>query len=367
MALSRLLTRLPALEGSPCARCTLASCLGGGRPAAAQSALQSRLVGGSRRTPPGRCQLFTSLAGSSSESHTAPQPEDSHLFQSILSGMLAPYWESTPTAEAAVNCLEERYPQSLIGFDHLAFRTFGVEGLGIASVARLFTDFGYTRRDALDFPAKKLRAYWYSPPDPDLPRVFISELKVEELSPEAQAVVLKYAGGPAAAALLGKYGPMSSLLGVQPWCTPSLDDWELLSQESEYAAWVLVHGYALNHTTIAVHRLEGHEGGLAALNTFLQEQGFVLNDSGGITKASPDGRLLQSSTVADRVSYCFCGGETQLVPGAYIEFAERLVLPQFAGMQPREVGEQHRRDGFETASADRIFESTTLAARPDEV
>ncbi len=34
--------------------------------------------------------------------------------------------ESTPTAEAAVNCLEERYPQSLIGFDHLAFRTFGV-------------------------------------------------------------------------------------------------------------------------------------------------------------------------------------------------------------------------------------------------
>lgn len=92
MALSRLLTRLPALEGSPCARCTLASCLGGGRPAAAQSALQSRLVGGSGRTPPGRCQLFTSSAGSSSESHSAPQPEDSHLFQSILSGMLAPYW-----------------------------------------------------------------------------------------------------------------------------------------------------------------------------------------------------------------------------------------------------------------------------------
>lgn len=31
-------------------------------------------------------------------------------------------------------------------------------------------------------------------------------------------------------------------------------------------------------------------------------------------------------------------------------------------VQPEEVTEEHRRDGFETASADRIFESTTLAA-----
>lgn len=52
-----------------------------------------------------------------------------------------------------------------------------------------------------------------------------------------------------------------------------------------------------------------------------------------LLQASPDGLLLQSSTVADRVSYCFCGGETALVPGAYIEFAERLVLPQFEGLQ----------------------------------
>ena len=38
-----------------------------------------------------------------------------------------------------------------------------------------------------------MQAYWYSPPDPELPRVFISELKVEELSPAAQAVVHKCA------------------------------------------------------------------------------------------------------------------------------------------------------------------------------
>ena len=36
---------------------------------------------------------------------------------------------------------------------------------------------------------------------------------------------------------------------------------------------------------------------------------------------------------ADRVSFCFAGGETRLVPGAYIEFAERRVLPQFAHLK----------------------------------
>jgi hypothetical protein len=32
-----------------------------------------------------------------------------------------------------------------------------VEGLGIPSVAQLFLDFGYSQRDMLTFPAKKLR------------------------------------------------------------------------------------------------------------------------------------------------------------------------------------------------------------------
>ena len=42
-------------------------------------------------------------------------------------------------------------------------------------------------------------------------------------------------------------------------------------QESEYAAWVLVNGFALNHMTVSVHRLHGfksaptpHAGSLPA-------------------------------------------------------------------------------------------------------
>ena len=51
-------------------------------------------------------------------------------------------------------------------------------------MGRIFTDFGYTKRDMLSFPGKKLTAYWYAPPagEEHLPRVFISELRVSESS-----------------------------------------------------------------------------------------------------------------------------------------------------------------------------------------
>lgn len=64
-------------------------------------------------------------------------------------------------------------------------------------MARLFLEFGYVQREELGFPAKKLKAYWFSPPrtqsydngcgvNGPLPRIFISELLVDKLSPQAQ-------------------------------------------------------------------------------------------------------------------------------------------------------------------------------------
>jgi hypothetical protein len=160
-----------------------------------------------------------------------------------------------------------------------------------------------------------------------------------------------------------RYGPVTGFLGVTPWCPPTLEEYKILAEESEYAAWVLVNGYALNHTTLAIHRLTGLEGGISALNSYLTQQGLVLSQEGGEIKASPDGLLLQSSTVADTIEFEFAGGEVVLVPGAYIEFAERLVLPEYMHLEVSEVQEWHRRDGFEAASADKIFESTTAAAQ----
>lgn len=52
---------------------------------------------------------------------------------------------------------------------------------------------------------------------------------------------------------------------------------------------------------------------------------------------SPDGLLLQSSTVADSVSFKFSDGATESVPCSYIEFAERLVLPQYKNLPNEKV------------------------------
>lgn len=63
---------------------------------------------------------------------------------------------------------------------------------------------------------------------------------------------------------------------------------------------VLANGYALNHTALSVHRMApAVPGGLNAYNAKLAATGFAMNDEGGLVKASPDGLLLQSSTVAD--------------------------------------------------------------------
>lgn len=72
-----------------------------------------------------------------------------------------------------------------------------MKGHGIESMARFFLDYGYTQQEELRFPAKKLKALWYSPPSVSLqdagsgvngplPRIFISELLVDQLSPGAQ-------------------------------------------------------------------------------------------------------------------------------------------------------------------------------------
>ena len=78
--------------------------------------------------------------------------------------------------------------------DHIAFRTFGLKCLGIQSLSKIFLAYGYQQRDFYRFDSKKLNAYWFSPPIdiPNLPRIFISECCVDELSPTAQDIIYRY-------------------------------------------------------------------------------------------------------------------------------------------------------------------------------
>ena len=249
--------------------------------------------------------------------------------------------------------------------DHIAFRTLGAPQLGIASVEPLFLHHGFERRDAYRFAAKHLDAYWYAPPEPTLPRIFLSELRIDELPSGAARVVRSYTDRVERAPLQGvdfdEPAAMIAALAALPWPVPNFADYRMLLGESEYAAWTLVNGYALNHMTLSVNDLGNNLSSVAALNDYLEARGFELNASGGKVKTSPDGLLLQSSTRAKPVEAVFADGVTALAAGPYIEFAERRVLPEFAHLAPADTRSEHRRDGFEAVNADRIFESTDIA------
>ncbi|GAB4829199.1 hypothetical protein Ancab_018864 [Ancistrocladus abbreviatus] len=289
------------------------------------------------------------------------------FFRCMLQSMETVYLNRNATAKAILE-LVHSVGNDNICYDHFAFRTFGyaVNGYGIDSMAQIFLDFGYSPKEELRFPAKKLKALWFSPPAIDseegtgingpLPRVFISELLVDQMSTQAQEIIRKYSE---MSGYGNRHAALASALGSLTWETPSYAEFQQLARESEYAAWTLVNGYALNHVTISTHRLTSRLRKINSLNQFIEENGFKLNSEGGILKVSPDGLLLQSSTVADSISFHFSDGITESVPCSYIEFAERLVLPQYSCLPDEEVMEFHRRDGFEVGNADKIFESTS--------
>ena len=283
----------------------------------------------------------------------------------VLSGLMTRYQQRVPDVLAIINAMiKENIIQqpSDIENDHIAFRTMGVPHLGIQSLEKIFLHYGYEKRDYYHFPEKKLDAYWYAPPLPHYPRIFMSELRVKDLSPEVQQIITSYTGevksDPVDQLNLDDAGAVDRFLHSGLWRLPTWSDYQALAAQSEYAAWVIDNRYYLNHFTISVHNLKEGYNTIAQFNTFLERNGFVLNNAGGKIKTSPDGNLLQSSTVAEMIDATFANNEVHRISGSYVEFAERRVLPQFAHLPKDQILRIHRREGFEAGNADKIFEST---------
>ncbi|MDP6447490.1 MAG: DUF1338 family protein, partial [Pirellulaceae bacterium] len=172
--------------------------------------------------------------------------------------------------------------------DHIAFRTLAAQTplIGGASLSRLVEALGYRARAAYDFPDKHLNALHYEHTHPDLPKLFISELRTWELPPAARATLSPYltdhrsqlsddqlaalhnlGHGPADPRLLDA---AVAVFEERPWRQPAYADVVAVNEVSQYAAWVLVHGYNVNHFTAlinshAVAKLDDIEKTAAAL------------------------------------------------------------------------------------------------------
>lgn len=283
----------------------------------------------------------------------------------VLNGLMRRYSQRVSDVGKITNAMINNSvitSQSDIDNDHIAFRTLGVPNLGIQSFEKIFLHYGYTKQDYYNFEAKKLNAFWYAPPQPNYPRIFISELRVNDLSAQSQKILYEYTGhlstDPIDAVDLNDGKAVDAFLHQPLWGLCSVSEFELLQEESEYAAWVIYNRYYLNHYTIALNRLPEGYNTVNDFNVFLEKNGIILNDSGGKIKVSKDGLLKQSSTVSQMVEAQFLGGETKMISGSYIEFCERKLLPEFSHLDKLLLKRHHFREGFEASNADKIFEST---------
>lgn len=264
--------------------------------------------------------------------------------------------------------------QTAIQNDHIAFRTLGVAHLGINSLEKIFLHYGYQKRDSYFFESKRLNAYWYAPPNTTLPRVFISELIVEDMPMSLRNIIDKYTShinsDPIDSLDLDNHQKVIDFLHRSLWKVPSYEEYQLLLKHSEYAAWVMYNRYYLNHFTIDVSYLKAPYNNLDSFNTFVKSLDICLNDSGGVIKKSKDGLLLQSSTVSTPCKATFSCGTVSKIAGSYIEFAQRKVLAEFSHLPDSQITSKHRREGFEVSNADKIFESTytsQINKKPGEI
>jgi hypothetical protein len=268
---------------------------------------------------------------------TTNKPQLNSL-ETYLNLMWHDYCLMTPEADAIYKILTES--GEIVQNDHIALRTFNHPQLGIKSLAQHFLKYGYREAGEYFFNDKKLYAKHYENTNPDMPKIFISELEIDKMSSFVQDTLNR---------IVLKISPETILnekfvFGGKTWDI-EYKTYARLASESEYASWVYAFGFRPNHFTVRVNHLRKYSE-MTHLNDFIKSNGYKLNASGGEIKGSPDALLEQSSTMAGVTSVEFKEG-TYLIPACYYEFAKRYKMPN---------GQYY--EGFIAQSADKIFEST---------
>ncbi len=256
----------------------------------------------------------------------------------LLHKMWADYILINPQAQKIHNLFSQH--GETVRNDHIALRTFNHSRLGIHSLASPFKDLGYKSSGEYFFKEKKLYAQHFEHADKNLPKIFISELELEKVSPYIQETI---------AHCIQQIPEV--VLTEDNFCY-SGRHWNInhstylkLAAESEYASWVYAFGFRPNHFTVSMNHLK-YFTDFEKLNEFLKGNGFKLNASGGEIKGTPEELLEQSSTMAGEIQWQF-GDGVYSIPACYYEFAKRYAMTS---------GEIYQ--GFIAKSADKIFEST---------
>jgi 2-oxoadipate dioxygenase/decarboxylase-like protein len=203
--------------------------------------------------------------------------------------------------------------------DHVAFRSLKGRG-GIEPIVAFFERYGWARRDAYDFPDAHLDAVYLAKAGE--PRVFVSQLRVEELSPRARRI-------------LDQLPTPGELTDLDSFSAPGIlvreDELLELERDSQYGAWLLLFGREVNHFTASVDDVEQWQRRMRAA-------GIPMKDE---IEGEPGAGLRQTATRAAPRRVRLREREREW-PYAYLEIAERS-----GGF-----------DGFVAAQARQLFEMT---------
>lgn len=145
------------------------------------------------------------------------------VFQEVRERLFRAYVARTPSFVRAVELLTAHGGQ--IYNDHMALRSF-VDSQGRSGLRffeRLFSHFGYAPQEPLVIPGLCVNARWYEPPEEtSWPKVFVSEMRIEELPEAARAMLFRHVDGfyepqRVAEALEKGAEAVAELLEVPPW------------------------------------------------------------------------------------------------------------------------------------------------------
>ena len=259
--------------------------------------------------------------------------------------------------------------------DHIAFRTFATQQplAGIASISRIFEALGYRAAGSYHFDDKQLSAIHFQHANQQFPKLFISELKTWELPAAARGIIEKavrshrpaiaseHAGGAARTWTRTPRRPRSCCRRLSPSFTTCRGFcrrrkmWRRSTRSSQYAAWVLVHGYNVNHFTSLIN-----SHGVPALDD-IEKTIAALQKAGVPMKAEIEGergsKLRQTATEAVTIDVAVHDqGQPTTMPWtyAYFELAQRDLVVDPAS------GKKVRFEGFLGPQATNLFEMTKV-------
>lgn len=261
--------------------------------------------------------------------------------------------------------------------DHIAFRSLRMSvdspqrrvNLGIDYLEQLVQLLGYEAAGEYSFPETHLYARHYRHPQQeefDLPKLFVSELIVDELPEEIVQLIYQTVSGVnllIPSAILNTFNTNTARLVKElsrvfstPWQPPKRSVVEHVNEVTQYGAWVLIHGYAVNHFTGYVNRQN------TSTYPDIETTARALADSGVPMKEQIEGdvscglRQTATQAVTEIVSVLDDSTDTEIqIPWtyAYYELAQRYTVEV-------EPGKRELFDAFLGKNARQLFEMTRL-------